>query len=180
MPSLGYKTKVVEILVHIFKSFQATATTHHAECLSSAVSSPLISWSFLHCCAMAQVVSHWPVTTEAWYQSQACLHVIFVGQIGTETGFPLSILIFVCQYLSINAPHSYFIHLRQRACNLSNWQHHSTKHFCLCHSCISYEFMLQAGQFGVWIPVGMRFSVPIQNSPEAHPASFTIVNVTLA
>jgi len=85
---------------------------------------PLILWSFLHCCAIAQVVSHWPVTTEAWYQSQARLHVIFVGQIGTGTGFPLSILIFVCQYLSINAPHSCFIHLRQRACNLSSWQHH--------------------------------------------------------
>ena len=47
MPSSGYKTKLVEILVHIFKSFQATATTHHTECLSSALSS---LWFCGHSC----------------------------------------------------------------------------------------------------------------------------------
>jgi len=57
---------------------------------------PLISWLFLLGCAMAQVVSHWSITTEAWYQSQAHLHGIYIGQIGTGAGFPLSILIFAC------------------------------------------------------------------------------------
>lgn len=58
MPSSGYKTKVVEILVHLFRSFQVTARTHHTVCLSSAVSS---LWFHYHSC-MAVPWPKWLVT----------------------------------------------------------------------------------------------------------------------
>jgi hypothetical protein len=34
-----------------------------------------------------------------------------------------------------------------------------------------YRVFLQSGQFRVRIPVGARFSEPIQTSPETHPSS---------
>jgi hypothetical protein len=37
-----------------------------------------------------------------------------------------------------------------------------------------YSDLLWAGQFGGWIPVGSRFSAPVQAGPEAHPASYTV------
>jgi hypothetical protein len=33
---------------------------------------------------------------------------------------------------------------------------------------------LRAGRFGDWIPVGAKFSAPVQTSPGAHPASCTM------
>jgi hypothetical protein len=37
-----------------------------------------------------------------------------------------------------------------------------------------YSDLLRAGRSGNQIPVGMRFSIPIQTSPKAHPASCTM------
>ena len=38
----------------------------------------------------------------------------------------------------------------------------------------SYSDSLLAGRSGYRIPVGMKFSAPIQTSPGAHPASYTM------
>jgi len=40
--------------------------------------------------------------------------------------------------------------------------------------CSQYNNSLWAGQSGDWIPVGARFSTPIQTSPGAHPAYCTM------
>jgi hypothetical protein len=38
----------------------------------------------------------------------------------------------------------------------------------------------RVGQFGDWIPVGVRFSAPVQIGPPAHPASYTIGSGSLS
>jgi len=38
----------------------------------------------------------------------------------------------------------------------------------------SYSDSLQAGLSGYRIPVGMRFSAPVQTGPGAYPASYTM------
>jgi hypothetical protein len=38
-----------------------------------------------------------------------------------------------------------------------------------------YSNLLQAGQAWDWIPVGARFSTPVQNGPGAYSASYTMV-----
>jgi hypothetical protein len=45
------------------------------------------------------------------------------GRLGTEIGFSLSTLIFLCQYFAISAPYS-FIYLLPVPHNLSSLQHH--------------------------------------------------------
>jgi len=42
--------------------------------------------------------------------------------------------------------------------------------------CSRYSDWLWAGWSGDQIPVGLRFSVPVQASPGAHPASYTMGN----
>jgi len=44
----------------------------------------------------------------------------------------------------------------------------------LIHGYSKYSDSLQAGWSGDRIPVGARFSVPIQTSPGAHPASYAM------
>jgi len=55
-----------------------------------------------------------------WFQARQC--GICGGQSGTWTGLCQSISGFLLQYLSINAPYSYFIHLPLMLYNVNNWQ----------------------------------------------------------
>ena len=73
--------------------------------------------------AVCQVVSHCPVTVEAWAQLQASPHGICGGQSDTVSGFSLSSLVSLlcspCQYHSTNPP-STFIPLLPMLCNPTN------------------------------------------------------------
>ena len=69
-----------------------------------------------------QWISHQPLTTELGVWFQASPHGVN-RRLGTEIGFSLSTLIFLCQYFAISAPYS-FAYLLPVFHNLSNWQHH--------------------------------------------------------
>jgi len=63
----------------------------------------------LLCCAMVQVVSHWPLMPEVQVQFRTSLCVIWGEQSDTATGFSPSTLVSPCQYQSIgiiSATHS--------------------------------------------------------------------------
>jgi hypothetical protein len=53
---------------------------------------------------MTQVVTHRPITTEAWVQSRVSPCGICGGQSGTGTGFSPSTSVFPCQFHSTGAP----------------------------------------------------------------------------
>ena len=40
--------------------------------------------------------------------------------------------------------------------------------------CSRYSDILRAGRYRDQIPVGARFSAPVQTGPDAHPASYTV------
>jgi hypothetical protein len=61
---------------------------------------------------MAEVVSCWPLTAQAWVQSDSSPRGICGGESGTGTDFCLSASVFPCQYHSTNAQCS-FIHQSQ-------------------------------------------------------------------
>jgi len=67
--------------------------------------------------ATDQVVSCWPLIT----QSQVSVQRICGGQSGHGTSFPLSTLIFPCQYHSLSAACSLLYPPMLH--NLGNWQH---------------------------------------------------------
>jgi hypothetical protein len=105
MPSSGYKTKIVEILIHIFKSFQVTARTHHTVFLSSAVSS---LWFHDHSC-MAVPSLKWLVTDLSPQRPGSNPRPVYMGfmvdRLALGQVFLLSILIFACQYLLMYHTH---------------------------------------------------------------------------
>jgi hypothetical protein len=59
--------------------------------------------------AIAQAISHWPLTTEGQVCAQFCPGKICGGQSGTGTGFSVSFLIFLFHYRFTGAPYSYII-----------------------------------------------------------------------
>jgi len=73
----------------------------------SLVSQPVSLLRFYN----AHVVNYWTHTSEAQVQCQASAHGISSGHSGVGKSFGRSILVFTCQYHSINAPHSCLIHL---------------------------------------------------------------------
>lgn len=75
IPSSGYRTKVVEILVHVFKSFQVNARTHHTVCLSSALSS---LWLHGHSC-IAVPWLNWLVTDPSPQRPGTNLRPVYMG-----------------------------------------------------------------------------------------------------
>jgi hypothetical protein len=68
--------------------------------------------------AVAQVVSHWLLTTEAQVHAQVSLCGICSGQSGAETGLSQISLVFSFQYHSADAPYSFIYHLEDR-----QWAH---------------------------------------------------------
>lgn len=70
----------------------------------------------------SQWIGHQPLTTEVGLQFQASPYGVS-GRLGTEIGFSLSTLIFLCQYYTISVPYS-FTYLLPVLHNLSNQQHH--------------------------------------------------------
>lgn len=55
---------------------------------------------------MPQVDSHWPLTAEAWIQSQVTACGIFSEQSDTGTRLSASTLVFPCKYHFTNALYS--------------------------------------------------------------------------
>jgi len=55
---------------------------------------------------MPQMVSQWPLSAEAWIQSQVTACGIFSEQSDTDTCLSSSTLVFPCKYHSTNALHS--------------------------------------------------------------------------
>lgn len=55
-------------------------------------------------CAMAEAVSHRPLTMEAQVWSQVSPHGICGGHSGDGTGFSLKISVFLCHYYSSSSP----------------------------------------------------------------------------
>jgi hypothetical protein len=60
-------------------------------------------------CAMAQVISHWPLTAEAWVHTWVNPCGICGGQSGTATGLSQSSSVFPCQYHSTVALQTHII-----------------------------------------------------------------------
>jgi len=66
------------------------------------------------------VANYWTCTSQAQVQCQASPHGISSGHSGVGTSFGRGILVFTCQYHSINAPHSRLIHLPLMPYNFIN------------------------------------------------------------
>jgi hypothetical protein len=56
-------------------------------------------------CAMALVITGWPLTTEVWVHASVSPCGVCGGQSGTVTGYSLSSSVFPCQYYSTMALH---------------------------------------------------------------------------
>jgi len=96
---------------HILHVSRIRVKDHSLSLLSSAMSCAVdtdIEPIPVH--TMAQVVSCWPITTEVWVRSQTSPCRIYTGQKGQWDRFPLSILVFPCQYHSTNAAYSLICH----------------------------------------------------------------------
>jgi hypothetical protein len=69
--------------------------------------SHILTWIIV--CAVAQVVNHWPLTTEAWVRTHVNSCGMCGGQSGAGTCFSQSAFIFPCQYHSTMAHHAHII-----------------------------------------------------------------------
>jgi hypothetical protein len=100
-----------------------------------ACSTSLNEESVNSCHAVCQVISHWPITVEAWSHFPASPHGIYGGQSDTWTGFSSRFLVFpvsiihsfiYCTSMLLHMQHQpllTFIHLSLILCNITNWQH---------------------------------------------------------
>jgi hypothetical protein len=97
-----FQTQKLTSLITVHKSKYLVMFSFHQHVLSSAMQFPG--------CVIAQVVSYWLLTMEAWIHTQGSPCGICGGQSGTRASFSQSPSVFPRQYHSTAAPYSLMYH----------------------------------------------------------------------